>query len=122
MAPTPCPIGPAFSRSGIWSNWIESGSMIIGELDLDRAQREPAYLSRVKDFLVPCDQINARLLTGSDEPTTETGYPFNPRTEPPKTPIIGSNRARRGKLLKSLGYGKNSLRTNKVQHLRKAIG
>jgi hypothetical protein len=38
--------------------------MIIGELDLDRAQRDPAYLARIKAFLVPGDQGNVRLLPG----------------------------------------------------------
>ncbi len=48
--------------------------MIIGDLDLDRAQRDPAYLARVKAFLVPGDQGNARLYPASTaSPAPKTG-------------------------------------------------
>jgi len=33
--------------------------MIIGELDLERAQHDPAYLARVKAFLASADRTEA---------------------------------------------------------------
>ncbi len=43
--------------------------MIIGELDLERAQRDPAYLARVKAFLVSGARINGTLFSKLPEPS-----------------------------------------------------
>ncbi|MBL6953507.1 MAG: hypothetical protein ISR50_12790 [Alphaproteobacteria bacterium] len=51
--------------------------MIIGELDLERAQRDPAYLARVKAFLVSGARINATLFYKLPEP------PAAPTRKPP---------------------------------------
>ncbi|MDA1100002.1 MAG: hypothetical protein O2967_13565 [Proteobacteria bacterium] len=42
--------------------------MLIGELDLNRAERDPAYLARVKAFLLPGHQINPGQGPKSAEP------------------------------------------------------
>lgn len=42
--------------------------MIIGELDLERAERDPAYLARVKAFLVRRNQATAIRPDGGSQP------------------------------------------------------